>query len=137
MCIAYFQPITRGELSIFFGKEISRELIGPSAWGWPNCFRSAHPDTRRTLHLCHDQGIPAAVRLRYTARPTRLRGVGGRRAAVERKAAGGRRHARLCRLPRGRRRRDERIAAHCDGTTATFYRRNSAIMLNAHRMRRH
>ncbi|RUV77483.1 SMC-Scp complex subunit ScpB [Mesorhizobium sp. M5C.F.Cr.IN.023.01.1.1] len=28
MCIAYFQPITRGELSAFFGKEISRDLIG-------------------------------------------------------------------------------------------------------------
>jgi segregation and condensation protein B len=28
MCIAYFQPITRGELSSFFGKEVSRDLIG-------------------------------------------------------------------------------------------------------------
>jgi chromosome segregation and condensation protein ScpB len=28
MGIAYFQPITRGELSSFFGKEISRDLIG-------------------------------------------------------------------------------------------------------------
>jgi segregation and condensation protein B len=28
MCIAYFQPITRGELSLFFGKEISRDFIG-------------------------------------------------------------------------------------------------------------
>lgn len=28
MCIAYFQPITRGELSGFFGKEVSRDLIG-------------------------------------------------------------------------------------------------------------
>ena len=28
MCIAYFQPITRGELSNFFGKEVSRDLIG-------------------------------------------------------------------------------------------------------------
>jgi segregation and condensation protein B len=28
MCIAYFQPITRAELSGFFGKEISRDLIG-------------------------------------------------------------------------------------------------------------
>ncbi|WP_011578984.1 MULTISPECIES: SMC-Scp complex subunit ScpB [Chelativorans] len=27
MCIAYFQPITRAELSSFFGKEISRDLI--------------------------------------------------------------------------------------------------------------
>jgi chromosome segregation and condensation protein ScpB len=26
--IAYFQPITRGELSSFFGKEVSRDLIG-------------------------------------------------------------------------------------------------------------
>jgi len=28
MCIAYFQPITRAELSSVFGKEISRDLIG-------------------------------------------------------------------------------------------------------------
>ncbi|MCO6388697.1 SMC-Scp complex subunit ScpB [Aliihoeflea sp. 40Bstr573] len=28
MCIAYFQPITRGELGQFFGKEISRDMIG-------------------------------------------------------------------------------------------------------------
>lgn len=28
MCIAYLQPITRSELSTFFGKEISRDLIG-------------------------------------------------------------------------------------------------------------
>ena len=28
MCIAYFQPITRAELSSFFGREISRDLIG-------------------------------------------------------------------------------------------------------------
>ncbi|MCZ8548459.1 SMC-Scp complex subunit ScpB [Mesorhizobium qingshengii] len=28
MCIAYFQPITRTDLSAFFGKEISRDLIG-------------------------------------------------------------------------------------------------------------
>ncbi|MEZ0213169.1 MAG: SMC-Scp complex subunit ScpB [Xanthobacteraceae bacterium] len=28
MCIGYFQPITRGELSQFFGKEISRDVIG-------------------------------------------------------------------------------------------------------------
>jgi len=28
LCIGYFQPITRGELSQFFGKEISRDTIG-------------------------------------------------------------------------------------------------------------
>jgi len=28
MCIAYYQPITRGELGQFFGKEVSRDLIG-------------------------------------------------------------------------------------------------------------
>ena len=28
MCVAYFQPVTRAELSSFFGKEISRDLIG-------------------------------------------------------------------------------------------------------------
>ncbi|HEY9228765.1 MAG TPA: SMC-Scp complex subunit ScpB [Gemmatimonadaceae bacterium] len=28
MCIGYFQPITRGELGQFFGKEVSRDVIG-------------------------------------------------------------------------------------------------------------
>jgi len=28
MCIAYFQPITRGELGQFFGEEVSRDTIG-------------------------------------------------------------------------------------------------------------
>jgi segregation and condensation protein B len=28
LCVGYFQPITRGELGKFFGKEISRDLIG-------------------------------------------------------------------------------------------------------------
>jgi len=28
MCIAYFQPITRGELGQFFGKEVSRDMMG-------------------------------------------------------------------------------------------------------------
>ena len=28
ICVAYFQPITRGELSAFFGREVSRDLIG-------------------------------------------------------------------------------------------------------------
>ncbi|WIW50396.1 SMC-Scp complex subunit ScpB (plasmid) [Bradyrhizobium sp. 62B] len=28
MCIAYYQPITRSELSFFFGKKVSRDLIG-------------------------------------------------------------------------------------------------------------
>ncbi|MER9216728.1 SMC-Scp complex subunit ScpB [Mesorhizobium sp. M0663] len=42
MCIAYFQPITRGELSSFFGKEISRDLIGHLRRR-PDCLRSAQP----------------------------------------------------------------------------------------------
>ena len=28
LCIGYFQPITRGKLSQFFGKEVSRDMIG-------------------------------------------------------------------------------------------------------------
>jgi chromosome segregation and condensation protein ScpB len=28
MCIAYFQPVTRADLSAFFGKEVSRDVIG-------------------------------------------------------------------------------------------------------------
>ncbi|MDR6659009.1 chromosome segregation and condensation protein ScpB [Tardiphaga robiniae] len=28
LCVGYFQPITRGELGRFFGREISRDVIG-------------------------------------------------------------------------------------------------------------
>jgi hypothetical protein len=41
MCIACFQPITRGELGQFFGKEVSRDTIRPSAFPQPDCRRAA------------------------------------------------------------------------------------------------
>lgn len=66
MCIAYFQPITRGELSSFFGKEVSRDLIG--------VLRAhdliAQPAAGRALHLCDDENVPVAVRARHTAPAT-------------------------------------------------------------------
>ena len=46
MCIAYFQPITRGELSSFFGKEISRDLIGHLRGARLDRVRPAQPDSR-------------------------------------------------------------------------------------------
>lgn len=65
-CIAYFQPITRAELSTFFGKEISRDLIG---------VLHAQLPVRRTLHLFDDESLPVPVRARDAARPARFRGL--------------------------------------------------------------
>lgn len=49
MCIAYFQPITRAELSSFFGKEISRDLIGNfRSFGF---IASRHSQVRRTPYV--------------------------------------------------------------------------------------
>jgi chromosome segregation and condensation protein ScpB len=74
MCIAYFQPITRGELTAFFGKEVSRDLIG--------VLRS-HDDAGRALHLRYHQDVPVAVRPRYAARFARLRSARRCRAAQQ------------------------------------------------------
>jgi chromosome segregation and condensation protein ScpB len=62
MCIAYFQPITRAELSSFFGKEISRDLIGRLRGGRFYRLGPAQSDARGSVHLCHDERVPAGVR---------------------------------------------------------------------------
>jgi chromosome segregation and condensation protein ScpB len=57
MAMGYFQPVTRGELSKAFGKEVSR-YDRRLAWHWLHCVRAEEPDARRTLHLCDDQALP-------------------------------------------------------------------------------
>ena len=57
MAIAYFQPVTRGEISEMFGREISRDLIAALRAAGPDRRRAAQPAARRALRLCHDAGV--------------------------------------------------------------------------------
>ncbi len=50
LCIAYYQPITRGELGQFFGKEISRDVTGQLREARP---RSAPDRGRRGPRAAH------------------------------------------------------------------------------------
>ena len=83
MAIAYFQPVTRGETRPrWSGREISRDsdrsvtrrlgLIRR---------RAAQPAARRTRHLCDDEGIPLAVRVRILKRSAGYRAAQGCRVA--------------------------------------------------------
>jgi segregation and condensation protein B len=64
MCIAYFQPITRGELSSFFGKEVSRDLIGGiCAVAGFDRFGTAFAPAGRALYLCDDKGVFVSLRV--------------------------------------------------------------------------
>lgn len=63
MCIANFQPIICGELSSFFGKEVSCDLIGvlraqELIASGPRC-----PQPGGALYLCDDQNFSVAVRM--------------------------------------------------------------------------
>ena len=60
MAIAYFQPITRGELSQFLGREVSRDAIAALRGEGLHRRRAAQPDARRALRLCHHAGVPGA-----------------------------------------------------------------------------
>ena len=63
MAIAYFQPVTRGEISEMFGREISRDLIaGLRSAGLIAAGRAA--PAWRALRLRHDAGVLVALRLR-------------------------------------------------------------------------
>ena len=86
MAIAYFQPITRGELSQFLGREVSRDAIASAARRGVHRRRAAQPDARRALRLCHDAGVPCALRVREPARFARYRKARGRGAARQRRA---------------------------------------------------
>ena len=64
MAIAYFQPITRGELSQFLGREVSRDAIACAARRGVHRRRATQPDARRALCLCHHAGVLGAIRVR-------------------------------------------------------------------------
>ena len=69
MAIAYFQPITRGELSQFLGREVSQRRDRRVARRGVDRRRAAQPDARRALRLCHDARVLGAIRVRELARP--------------------------------------------------------------------
>lgn len=69
MCVAYFQPIARAELSSFFGKEVSRDLIGRLRGAGLIASGPRSPTPNCALHLCDDETIPARIRPRHAARP--------------------------------------------------------------------
>lgn len=97
MCIAYFQPITRGELSSFFGKEVSRDLIGvlraqELIASGPRSPQPGAPHTYVTT-----KKLPIAVRARHAAPTAGFRGARGCRTAVEAEATGRGHHARVFR----------------------------------------
>ena len=68
MAIAYFQPITRGELSQFLGSEVSRRFDRRAACRGAHRRRAAQPFARRALRLCHHAGVFGAIRVREPAR---------------------------------------------------------------------
>ena len=76
MAIAYFQPITRGELSQLLGREVSRDAIAALRERRPDRRRTAQPDPRRALRLCHDAGVFGGIRVRKPARPAGHRKAG-------------------------------------------------------------
>ncbi len=84
MAVTMFQPVTRGEISEMFGREISRDLIaslreeGLIAAG-P---RTPQPEARRALRLCDDGEVPVRVRVRVAARSAGCRGAERRGAAL-------------------------------------------------------
>ncbi|BCH12848.1 transcriptional regulator (plasmid) [Mesorhizobium sp. 131-3-5] len=93
LTIAYFQPITRAELSSFFGKEISRDLIGNLRGFGLIASGPRSPTPGAPYTYVTTKAFLAAVRVRHTARPPRNRSARGCRSAVEGEAAGGRHHA--------------------------------------------
>ena len=68
MAVGYFQPITRGELSQFFGREVSRDTIASLRGEGFIAAGPRSPHAWRALRLCHDAGVPGALRLRESAR---------------------------------------------------------------------
>ena len=81
MAIAYFQPITRGELSQFLGREVSRDAIAALRERRPDRRRTAQPDPRRALRLRHDGGVFEGIRVREPAGFARHGKIARRRAA--------------------------------------------------------
>lgn len=109
MCIAYFQPITRAELSSFFGKEISRDLIGHlrGAKLIASGPRSPTPGAPYTYVTTKEFLLEFGLdTLRDLPDYEAHRGC---RLAEQGNASGGRHHPRFCRQPRASRSRTGRI----------------------------
>ena len=87
MAVAMFQPVTRGEISEMFGREISRDLIAALTRGGADRRRAAQPEARRALRLRDDGEVSARIRVRVAARPAGPRGAEGCGAAVGRRSA--------------------------------------------------
>jgi chromosome segregation and condensation protein ScpB len=66
MAIGYFQPITRGIVTILRPRGLSRHNRQP-ARRRVHRRRAAQPDPRRALRLCHHAGVPCAFRVRIPA----------------------------------------------------------------------
>ena len=101
MGIAYFQPITRGELSQFLGREVSRDAIASLRGEGLDRGRAAQPDARRALRLCHHAGVPGAIRVREPARSARHREARGRGTARPDERGASRRRRAGVRVERG------------------------------------
>lgn len=84
----------RRTVVIFWERNFARP-DRPSARREADCVRSAQPDTRCALHLCHYERIPAGVRARYATRPAGFRGTRRCRAAFQEQLARRRYHATL------------------------------------------
>jgi len=54
--VAYYQPLTRGELGEIFGREVSRDLIA-SLRAQNLIVAGSRSPHRRALRLCHYEGI--------------------------------------------------------------------------------
>ena len=86
MGIAYFQPITRGELSQFLGREVSRDTIASLRGEGLHRRRAAQPDARRALRLCHHARVSwrnsgsKVCAICRTSRSSRTRGCSAGRA---------------------------------------------------------
>ena len=81
MAVAMFQPVTRGEISEMFGREISRDLIAALTRGGADRRRSPQPEARRALRLRDDGEVPVPVRVRVAARPAGFGKTRGRGAS--------------------------------------------------------
>lgn len=75
MCIAYYQPITRAELSSFFGKEVSRDLIGTLRSQDLIASGPRSPTQGAPYTYVTTRTFIVPFRARYVARPARLRGA--------------------------------------------------------------
>ncbi|SUB56186.1 Segregation and condensation protein B homolog [Brucella anthropi] len=77
MAVGYFQPVTRGELSKIFGKEVSRDTIGQFARRWLHRLRATQSDAGCAVYLCDNAALPLGLWHGNVARPAEHRGARG------------------------------------------------------------